>query len=169
MTGSHERLPVDRASPSAITGSAPSIDPPPTAGTSATEVPSPVPTVAPSTAPTTEPSAEPTAVLTFEQPGVKTGLPSQSGRFGTATPIARVGQYISWRAVVGPGGSGQAIDVEVATRLDDDWTGWSKLTSRDADAEGIVVFTWRQQTPAWISVRFALPSSHSIALQGRWR
>jgi hypothetical protein len=62
-----------------------------------------------------------------------------------------------------------AVDVEVATRLDGTWTGWSKLTSRVADGDGVVVFSWRQVTPAWISVRFALPSSVSRALQGRWR
>jgi hypothetical protein len=71
--------------------------------------------------------------------------------------------------VVGAAASGQAIDVEVATRLNGTWTGWSRLTTRVVDAEGVVVFSWRQLTPAWISVRFAQQPAVSTALQGRWR
>jgi hypothetical protein len=100
---------------------------------------------------------------------VKLGLPAQGGAYGATTPVAARGQYITWRASLGPGGSGARIDVEIATRLDGAWTGWSALTTRTADAQGTVVFSWRQQTPAWISVRFALASGHSRALQGRWR
>jgi hypothetical protein len=119
--------------------------------------------------PSAEPTEEPIVALTFEQPSVKAGLPAQNGSYGATTPVAAAGRYITWRAVLGPDGSGQVVAVEVATRLDGAWTGWSKLTSQVADADGTVVFSWRQQTPAWISVRFALPTDRSTALQGRWR
>ncbi len=123
----------------------------------------------PTTVPSAEPTSEPTAVPTFGQPGVKVGLPADEAAYGLTTPVAPTGRYITWRADVGPDGAGRRIDVEVATRLGGTWTGWSSLTTRVADPEGTAVFSWRQQTPAWISVRFALESNHSIALQGRWR
>lgn len=173
ITGFLEASPVGRAS-STPSGNAASELPSVVPSIEVTAVPSSRPTVVPTSEPTSVPSPEPgddpIAALTFVQQGVKAGLPAQSGSYGATTPVAATGQYISWRAVVGPDGSGQAIDVEVATRLNGTWTGWSRLTTRVADPDGTVVFTWRQQTPAWISVRFALPAaSHSIALQGRWR
>jgi hypothetical protein len=125
----------------------------------------PEPTLEPTARSTPDPSVEPT----FEPPGVKLGLPAQGGEYGLTTPIAARGQYITWRSSVGPNGAGQGVDVEIATRLDGAWTGWSTLTNRTADAQGTVVFSWRQRTSAWISIRFALPSGHSRSLQGRWR
>lgn len=172
VTGFLEAAPVEHASPSPF-GHAASA--PPTAGPSpvVTAVPSARPTVVqatePATVPSVAPSGEPIAALTFDDSGVKAGLPAQNGRYGAATPVVAAGRYISWRAVVGPDGSGQVVDVEVATRLDGAWTGWSKLTTRLAGADGAVVFSWRQQTPVWISIRFALPTDRSTALQGRWR
>ena len=131
--------------------------------------PAVVQTAEPSTAPTAGPTAAPSGLLSFEQLGVKAGLPGQGGSYGATTPVVPRGQYISWRAVVPAAGSGEVADVEVATRLNGTWTGWSTLTTRTVDPDGVVVFSWRQGTPAWISVRFALPSGHSSALQGRWR
>ena len=125
----------------------------------------PEPTLDPTARSTPDPSVEPT----FEPPTAKLGLPAQRGEYGLTTPVAARGQYITWRSSVGPSGASQGVDVEIATRLDGAWTGWSTLTNRMADAQGTVVFSWRQQTPAWISVRFALPSGHSRSLQGRWR
>ena len=149
-----------RLSPSASPVSptaAPSIDvtPPPT--------PRPTPPPLASSPPTSPPA------LLFEEAGVKPGLPTQSADYGVITPAVARGEYISWRVVVGPAGAGLPIDVEVATRLNGTWTGWSDLTTRVADGEGVVVFSWRQLTPAWISVRFAHGGVVSRALQGRWR
>ena len=131
--------------------------------------PAAIQTAEPSTAPTDGPTAAPSGSVTFEQPGVKAGLPGQGGSYGATTPVVPRGQYISWRAVMDVAGSGPVVDVEVATRLNGTWTGWSTLTTRTIGPDGVVVFSWRQGTPAWISVRFALPSGHSSALQGRWR
>jgi hypothetical protein len=131
--------------------------------------------------PTAEPTPEPTAQATseptppapaepiFGTTSVMLGLPEQGGTPGATTPVAALGQYVTWRAVLGVANDGKPIDVEVATRLQGRWTGWSKLTSRVADAEGVVAFSWRQRSPAWISVRFAVPEGQSNALQGRWR
>ena len=123
----------------------------------------------PSSTPEPTPSPSPTPTPTFEEVGVKAGLPTADGAYGSTTPAVARGDYITWRAVVGAAGAGQSVDVEVATRLDGTWTGWSKLTTRVADADGIVLFSWRQLTPAWISVRFAHLTTVSTALQGRWR
>jgi hypothetical protein len=144
---------------------------PPTASASAriTPAPSSRPTPFVSSQPAPTPSPAPPTALTFEQPGVKAGLETPTGGYGSTTPAVARGEYISWRVVVGPAGAGQAVDVEVATRLDGTWTGWSTLTTRVADVDGIVVFSWRQVTPAWISVRFAHGTTVSRALQGRWR
>jgi hypothetical protein len=158
-SGPTSPLPTNHSSP-ASPSVAPSNDvtPPPTA---VSTTPSPVPS------PTTSPPA--TAAALFEEVGVKAGLPDQNGTYGSTTPAVARGEYISWRVVVGAAASGQAIDVEVATRLNGTWTGWSRLTTRVVDAEGVVVFSWRQLTPAWISVRFAQQPAVSTALQGRWR
>jgi hypothetical protein len=105
----------------------------------------------------------------IEAMAVMLGLPEQGGRPSATTPVAALGEYITWTAFVGAANAGKAFDVEVAARLQGTWTGWSKLTSRTADEQGAVVFSWRQQAPAWISVRFAYPALPSKALQGRWR
>ena len=123
------------------------------------------PTAGPTSSATPIPAAKPAAVSI----AAKLGRPADRTPYGVTTPIAALGQYITWRLIVPAADAGRAFDVEVATRLDGAWTGWSKLTSRVADARGSVVFSWRQRTPAWIKVRFALASGSSKALQGRWR
>lgn len=115
--------------------------------------------------PTSQSTAKPSAVPT----AVKLGRPTEGGTYGVRMPVAGLGQYITWRVIVDAADAGKAFDVEVATRLEGAWTGWSKLTSRVADERGTVVFSWRQRTPAWIKVRFVLPTGPSKALQGRWR
>jgi hypothetical protein len=156
-----EAAPFERASrsPSGSGSSTPST------ATPSAPTPTAVQTAQPSTAPTDGPIGS----VTFEEPGVKAGLPAQSGSYGATTPVVPRGGYISWRGVVAGAGPGVVVDVEVATRHNGTWTGWSKLTTRTIGADGAVVFSWRQGTPAWISVRFALPSGHSSALQGRWQ
>ena len=145
---------------------------PPASGTVSTAPPTTshfesgsAPTAGPTASATAIPAAKPTPVSIK----VKLGGPAERGTYGVTTPVAALGQYITWRLIVPAVDAGKAFDVQVATRLDGAWTGWSKLTSRVADARGSVVFSWRQRTPAWIKVRFALPSGSSKALQGRWR
>ncbi len=128
-----------------------------------------VPTSQPTAVPTSQPTAVPTAQPTARPIAVKLGRPTEGGTYGATVPVAALGQYITWRVIIDAADAGKAFDVEVATRLEGSWTGWSKLTSRVADARGTVVFSWRQRTPAWIRVRFALPTGPSRALQGRWR
>lgn len=159
----------------------------PSAARSATTVPSapvasrrenaPSPTPRPPAPATVDPTASTTAQPTpvaatkpiVEATAVMLGLPGQGETAGTTTPVAALGEYITWTATVDAANSGMAFDVEVAARLQGRWTGWSKLTSRVADADGVVTFSWRQQASAWISVRFAHPGLPSRALQGRWR
>jgi hypothetical protein len=137
----------------------------------------PSPTPRPSTPGTMDPTASTTAQPTpvaatkpiVEATDVMLGLPGRGETAGTTTPVAALGEYITWTATVGAANFGMAFDVEVAARLQGRWTGWSKLTSRVADADGVVIFSWRQQASAWISVRFAHPALPSRALQGRWR
>lgn len=119
--------------------------------------------------PTPEPTPPPTPAPIVESVGVMLGLPRQGDTFGVTTPVANLGQYITWRATVGAAHAGKPFDVEFATRLAGRWTGWSKLTSRVADTQGVLEFSWQQRTPAWISVRFSHPAGPSQALQGRWR
>jgi hypothetical protein len=146
-------------------------------GVAASIEPSPAPTAQPTaqatleatSAATAQPSALAAVEPVFESVVVMLGLPAQGGKPGVTTPVATLGEYITWTASVGTANAGKPIDVEVAARLQGRWTGWSTLTSRVADAQGAVVFSWRQRTPTWISVRFAHPALPSTALQGRWR
>jgi len=115
------------------------------------------------------PAAQPTARPSPRAIAAKVGRPADRGAYRTTTPLASLGDYITWRVIVGPADAGKTFGVEVGVRLDGTWTGWTKLTSRVADARGAVAFSWRQNTPAWIRVRFVLPTGPSLGLQGRWR
>lgn len=121
------------------------------------------------TASTAELSAEPAAQSTNRPIAAKLGRPADSGAYRATTPVASLGDYITWRLIVDPAEAGKTFGVEIGVRLDGTWTAWTKLTSRVADSRGVVVFSWRQRTPAWIRVRFVLPTGPSMGLQGRWR
>ena len=91
--------------------------------------------------------------------------------YSTTTKIASLGQYVTWRALVGTANANKRMDVEIAVKRGGVWGPWSALTTRAVDAHGVLQFSWRYNTsPAWISIRFARRDSpyRTNAIQARW-
>lgn len=103
--------------------------------------------------------------------GSRLGLPSGSGDYTPSTKIANLGGYVTWQAGLGVGAAGKTVGVYVARKSSDGtWGAWARLTSRIADAAGVVTFSRRESTPTWLSVRFSLgDESFTSATQARWR
>ena len=159
--------------PGAISGSSagptPTVSPPNSGVTPATGDGTPDVGSISSAAPSPGSPAGPASSSVAKPIDAKLGRPGQSGTYAAKTAVTAVGDYITWRVIVGPAEAGKTFDVEVGVRLEGTWTGWSKLTSRAANARGEVLFSWREQTPTWIRIRFVLPTGPSLGLQGRWR
>lgn len=100
------------------------------------------------------------------RPGTATG----TGTFSTATKAVRTGSYVTWRANLGAAAAGAPVEVLLSRRGSEGaWTGFRTLTTRTADATGVVRFSWRQSVPRWVSVRFRAGAVLSSAAQARWR
>lgn len=102
----------------------------------------------------------------------KLNLPTASPTtYNTATEVARFGQYVTWRGFAGTALANETIGVEVAAKnADGTWSAFTRLTSRKADANGVVLFYWRESSAKWLSVRFVGPAGNTgNAVQARWR
>jgi hypothetical protein len=100
----------------------------------------------------------------------KAGLSSAPGAFRTATTLASLSRYVTWQGSFTSAAAGRNVGVLVATRkADGTWTPFARVTSRVANQFGVVVYSRREASPAWISVRFGLDSALSTASQARWR
>ncbi len=102
--------------------------------------------------------------------GSKLGLPATAGAYTARTKVSPLGAYVTWRGNLGLAAAAKVVGVEVATkRANGTWTPFARVTSRVADASGGVVFSRRQGSPAWISVRFVGAGVVSGSSQARWR
>jgi hypothetical protein len=103
--------------------------------------------------------------------GSKLGLPEDAGAYTPSTKVASVRGYVTWQASLGMAAAGKTVGVYVARKnASGNWGSWSRLTSRTADAAGVVTFAWRESAPAWLSVRFSLDGeSYTKSAQARWR
>ena len=100
----------------------------------------------------------------------KVGPPSEPGPYTSSTKVTSVGQYVTWRAAIGPDVVGNPVAVLMATkRANGTWTTFSRVTSRVVDQAGVVTYSRRSTSPAWISLRFAGETVTSTAVQARWR
>ncbi len=97
------------------------------------------------------------------------------GPFTSATKVAALNKYITWRFSGGAALAGKTVDIYVATKGSTSWSTFTKLTARVADANGNVYYWFRSSTAKWISVRAYLPAgpnnmaSWSPADQGRYK
>ncbi len=88
----------------------------------------------------------------------------------SSTKVAAVGRYVTWRALMGPDAVGKPVAVWMATKgADGRWTAFARVTSRVADAAGVVTYSRRETTTAWVSVRLVFDTITSTAVQARWR
>lgn len=100
----------------------------------------------------------------------KPGLPATSAAYATSTTTARLGSYVTWQGSFNTAAAGKTVGVLIATRrADGTWGPFVRVTSRIADAFGVVAYSRRETHPAWLSVRFIVDSTRSTASQARWR
>ncbi|MBI2763981.1 MAG: hypothetical protein HYX54_09605 [Chloroflexi bacterium] len=95
---------------------------------------------------------------------------STSGSYSTATKVAALGKYETWKISFGAAAAGKTVGILVATKNSAGvWSSFTRLTGRVADASGTAWFSWRSSSASWISVRGDLDGGLSNAVQGRWK
>jgi hypothetical protein len=96
---------------------------------------------------------------------------TQVGSFTTATKVAKVHTYVTFRFDFGIGAAGQNITIWGATKTGNDWSAFTHWTGRTANASGVVYYYFRSSSATWISVR-AMWSGGGVLTpprQARWR
>jgi len=95
---------------------------------------------------------------------------TQVGAFTTATKVQKVAKYVTFRFDFGVAAAGQHIDIWAATKTGNDWSGFAKVTSRVANASGVVYYYIRQSSATWKSYRgmWAGGGVFTPARQARW-
>jgi hypothetical protein len=101
---------------------------------------------------------------------------TKTGPFSTATKVAKLGQYVTWRFTGGSALAGKTVEIWMASKnASGSWGSWTLLTKRLADGNGNVYFWWRSNAPAWVSVRAHVSESDTYgetwwpAAQARWK
>ncbi len=95
---------------------------------------------------------------------------TQIGAFTTATKIAKLGKYVTYRFDFGVAAAGQAVKVWGATKTGNDWSAFTAVTTRTANASGVVYYSIRQASATWKSYRAAWTGGDAWtpARQARW-
>jgi hypothetical protein len=95
---------------------------------------------------------------------------TQVGAFTTSTKVQTVGKYVTYRLDFGIAAAGQAVQIWGATKTGNDWSGFSVITTRTANASGVVYYYIRQNAATWKSYRGKWVSANSFtpARQARW-
>ena len=95
---------------------------------------------------------------------------TQIGAFTTATKIAKLGKYVTYRFDFGVAAAGQAVKVWGATKTGNDWSAFTAVTTRTANASGVVYYSIRQASATWKSYRamWAGGNAWTPARQARW-
>jgi hypothetical protein len=103
--------------------------------------------------------------------GSKLGLVSAPGSYTADTKVAGLGKYVTWQANLGAGAAGKVVGVYVSTKGGDGtWGAWTRVTGRTADATGTLLYSRREASSSWLSVRFSGDGvSFTKATQARWR
>jgi len=95
---------------------------------------------------------------------------TQVGAFTNATKVAKTGKYITFRFDFGTAAAGGRVEIWGATKTGNDWTAFTKVTARTANASGVVYYYIRQNSATWKSYRgyWAAGGTWTPARQGRW-
>jgi hypothetical protein len=95
---------------------------------------------------------------------------TQVGAFTTSTKVAKVGKYVTYRFDFGVSAAGAAVQIWGATKTGNDWSGFAVVTTRTANASGVVYYYIRQNAATWKSYRGKWVSANSFtpARQARW-
>lgn len=93
-----------------------------------------------------------------------------SGPFSLTTKIAHLNKYVTVKISFGSGAAGQHVGILVAKKNSSGvWSSFVLKTGRIANSNGDVYYYWRSSSTAWLSIRGALASAKSNAVQARWR
>jgi hypothetical protein len=92
------------------------------------------------------------------------------GPFVSATRIQHAGGYITWKMDGGPATAGQIIRIYAARKTTalGRWTAFTLLTTRKADAKGVIYANIRTGGVLWLSIRPNLGSAWGPTSIGRW-
>jgi len=95
---------------------------------------------------------------------------TQVGAFTTSTKVQKKGKYVTYRFDFGVGAAGAHVDIWGATKTGNDWSAFAKITSRVANASGVVYYYIRQNAATWKSYRgnWVGGGSFTPARQARW-
>jgi GH25 family lysozyme M1 (1,4-beta-N-acetylmuramidase) len=124
------------------------------------------------------PAVEPAAVvLPRLEIGARSalGLRPPAGYTTTTPKTARKGTWVTWRFTGGKAMAGQRVNVLMATRVNGTWSKARTVTTRWADANGTVVFSWKSGSTTMVYARVQWPGnasygvSTSRALAVAWR
>ena len=110
-----------------------------------------------------------TAVIGTGTAATRLGV-TQVGAFTVATKIAKLGKYVTYRFDFGVAAAGQAVKVWGATKTGNDWSAFTVVTTRTANASGVVYYSIRQAAATWKSYRAAWTGGNAWtpARQARW-
>jgi hypothetical protein len=95
---------------------------------------------------------------------------TQVGAFTIATKIPAVGKYVTYRLDFGVAAAGQAVQIWGATKTGNDWSAFTVVTTRIANASGVVYYYIRQNSATWKSYRgyWVGGGAWTPARQARW-
>jgi hypothetical protein len=95
---------------------------------------------------------------------------TQTGAFTISTKVAKVGKYVTYRFDFGVAAAGQIFQIWGATKTGNDWSAFTAVTSRRANASGVVYYYIRQNSATWKSYRASWAGGGvlTLARQSRW-
>ena len=93
------------------------------------------------------------------------------GAFTISTKVQAVRRYVTYRFDFGVAAAGAAVRILGATKTGNDWSGFSVVTTRIANASGVVYYHIRQNSATWKSYRanWVGGGAWTPARQARWR
>lgn len=114
-----------------------------------------------------------TASITIGAPATSAGSAlgiAPNGPFTTTTKIQVRGRYVTFRFDLGVAAANKPVTILAATKTGLTWSGFTAVTTRIANAQGVVIYYVRQSTATWKSYR-AQESTTNVtpARQARWR
>jgi hypothetical protein len=96
---------------------------------------------------------------------------TQTGAFTTSTKVAALNKYVTFRFDFGVAAAGKTVQILGATKTGNDWSPFANVTSRVANASGVVYYYIRQSAATWKSYRayWAAAGIMTAGGQARWR
>ena len=78
---------------------------------------------------------------------------TQVGAFTTSTKVPALTKYVTYRFDFGVAAAGKTFEIWGATKAGNDWSAFTKVTARVANASGVVYYYIRHSSATWKSYR----------------